>query len=392
MKDPMKPNVALLLFHCLSLALASTSRSSELFKVEPWMRNDVEFWTRIYSKYTLKQSVIHDTEYLDKIYEITTPRQAKARIAHWRQTLKDVAYKIASAQGLEPSAYPKFSKDEQKVIELWQDVQLPNGVKYLSAAGPDRMRSQLGQKERFFNALMDSGRYLSHMESMFATEGLPTELTRIPFVESSFQLHAKSSVGAVGVWQFMKPTALQFMRVDAIADEREDPIVSSRAAARLLKQNYALLKSWPLAIMAYNHGTGGVSRAVRAVGSNDFQMIWKHYLGPGFGFASRNFYFEFLAALEVERDPEKYFGRVDRAPTMSFSEVLLLDPLPVKTILETFGFDRDEFKLMNRGLTESVYSGARPIPSGFKIRVPMEATRFYERYREFQKERSHGKS
>src|ERR1700710_2447178 len=96
------------------------------------------------------------------------------------------------------------------------------------------------------------------MEEEFRRLGLPTELTRLPFVESSFNVNARSRVGASGVWQFMRRTAKPYMKVNKDVDERNDPIKSTLASSRVLKQNYMMLDSWPLALTGYNHGPYGV--------------------------------------------------------------------------------------------------------------------------------------
>ena len=89
------------------------------------------------------------------------------------------------------------------------------------------------------------------------------------------------------------------MRIDHIVDERMDPYTATYAAMSLLEYNYRILGTWPLALTAYNHGTGGMSRAVRDTGSNKIDDIIANYKGPSFGFASRNFYPQFLAVLDV---------------------------------------------------------------------------------------------
>jgi hypothetical protein len=87
-------------------------------------------------------------------------------------------------------------------------------------------------------------------------------------------------------------------------DERRDPIASTRAAARYLRVLHHRLKSWPLAISAYNHGPGGIVRAVHSAGSTDIGDIIRRHHSARFGFASRNFYAEFLAVLDAVRDGE----------------------------------------------------------------------------------------
>src|SRR5205814_10174091 len=96
-------------------------------------------------------------------------------------------------------------------------------------------------------------------------------------VKSSFDVKAQLCVGAVGIWQFMTDTGKKFLRISDALDERRDPLASTRAAARLLKENYKLLGSWPLAITAYNHGTEGIFGAISAVGSLNLVYMLQRY-------------------------------------------------------------------------------------------------------------------
>jgi LysM repeat protein len=101
-----------------------------------------------------------------------------------------------------------------------------------------------------------------------------------------------------------------YMTVSRKVDERLNPDKATRAAARLLRDNYAALGSWPLAITAYNHGRGGMMRAQSEVGSSEITKIIDEYDGPLFGYASMNFYSEFLAAVEVYNNYQNYFGQL----------------------------------------------------------------------------------
>ena len=101
------------------------------------------------------------------------------------------------------------------------------------------------------------------------------------------------------------------MRVRRGLDERRDPIRSSKAAAQLLEQNYKILRSWPLAITAYNHGIGGLSKARKTKGSEE--AIFSDYSTRRFKFASRNFYSEFLAARHVANNCAQYFGLTEES-------------------------------------------------------------------------------
>jgi len=90
-------------------------------------------------------------------------------------------------------------------------------------------------------------------------------------------VHAYSKYGAAGVWQFMRGTGKRFMQVDYVIDERLDPITATDAAARLLRENYGMLGTWPLALTAYNHGGAGMKRAVNKLGTSRIDVIVERY-------------------------------------------------------------------------------------------------------------------
>ena len=174
----------------------------------------------------------------------------------------------------------------------------------------ERVKAQRGIKERTAAGIKRSGRYIAQIQQIFRERGLPPELTYLPIVESSYDIGARSSVGAVGVWQFMPRTGREYMRVGAGIDERRDPLESSRAAASYLKQAYDYLGSWPLAITSYNFGQAGMARAVAEVGSDNLVDLIQQYNHPYWGFPPKQFYAEFLAAVEIGSNPSEYFSRL----------------------------------------------------------------------------------
>jgi membrane-bound lytic murein transglycosylase D len=127
------------------------------------------------------------------------------------------------------------------------------------------VRVQTGQRNFFAEGLQTAPRYLGVMEEIFAKHRLPVELTRLPLVESSFNKHAKSKVGAAGIWQFMENTGRKKkLIINDEIDERKSPSKATDAAAWLLKENHMILgRSWELAVTAWNHGPGGVKRLPR---------------------------------------------------------------------------------------------------------------------------------
>ena len=109
-------------------------------------------------------------------------------------------------------------------------------------------------------------------------EGMPTELQYLPVIESAINPNAVSRAGAVGLWQFMPATAQGLgMEVNSLVDERRDPRLSSRNAARYLKQLYGIYNDWSLAIAAYNCGPGNVNKALRRAGGEGKKDFWEIY-------------------------------------------------------------------------------------------------------------------
>ncbi|MEK7783493.1 MAG: transglycosylase SLT domain-containing protein, partial [Candidatus Binatota bacterium] len=232
----------------------------------------------------------------------------------------------------------------------------------------NRVRVQRGVKERFASGLKLSRRYLGQMQRILLEEGLPTDLAYLPLVESSFDIHARSRAGALGMWQFMPSTGRQFLRIGPALDERKDPVESTRAAARFLKQNYEILGNWPLAITAYNHGREGMLRAIAEVGSRDLMEIIRRYQSPSFGFASKSFYAEFLAALEVAKKSEDFFPSLEYHPPFPLEEVEMERPVSIAALLKPTDIARNEFLEWNPALSPKV----RDIPKGYRVKVPPE--------------------
>ena len=164
-------------------------------------------------------------------------------------------------------------------------------------------------KSDFERGITRSGRYVESFQKIMEDHDAPATLALLPLVESSYE-NATSSAAAVGVWQFTRATSRDYLLVSRRVDERLDPVKSAHAAAKLLKDNYDALGSWPLAITAYNHGRGGMLRAKAEHGS-DLPAIINEYRSPLFGYASMNFYAEFLAAIDVYEHRQEYFGPLE---------------------------------------------------------------------------------
>jgi len=131
-----------------------------------------------------------------------------------------------------------------------------------------------------------------------------------------------------------------------------------------------VLKSWPLAITAYNHGLSGVRRAVRETGTDDIGEIVRQYRGSRFGFASRNFYAAFLAAADITRNSEAYFGILERHHPDSYWIVKLPVYLPLSALTEQLELDAGVMRALNPALQRSVWKGRKYVPKAYHLRLP----------------------
>ena len=370
------------------LVVVSSARGEEKevqnphFPIPKALRPQVDFWKKVFAVYSRYQVVIHDTETM-QIYRVLDFRrlrddeeldeatvsqikqdQTKLEMAQIRSTLTRLQ---GCVDGLE--SCDALDPEEKKIWNMFKgnsDVD-----RFRAAASEDRLRTQTGVKERFREGVQNSRRYIKAMEEIFTREGVPVELTRLPLVESSFNLSATSKVGAAGIWQFMPTTGrIYSMQVNNMVDERRDPLIATEAAARFLKSNYERLGAWPLAITAYNHGPGGVAAAIDTVGSRDIGDIVRSYRGKNFGFASRNFYTEFLAALDIERNHAKHFGTIEMDAPIAYDEISVESSLSLSRAAEFAGADIDEVRRLNPALGSAIREGSSSIPQGYQLRLP----------------------
>jgi len=328
------------------------------------LESRVNFWKKVYTQYSTHHAVIHDEDNLDIIYGVVylgekslssraRHRKLKPHIRKFQKTLRKLA-RIKNRVNLTP--------EEERILNL---------VKKNFIKASRNIRSQLGQSDRFEEGLRKSGLYMKEIKRIFKEVGVPEELAALPHVESSFQLGAYSSAGAAGVWQFTRSTGRRYMKVGYEVDERRDPIVSAYAAARLLKFNYEQLDSWPLAITAYNHGANGMKRAKRRHG-DDIVKVIDNYRSRTFGFASKNFFSEFMAALEVSQHPQKYFPGIVMYQPFQFSEIPIEDYVHISTLEKHFEMSREEIAEYNPSLRRPVISGKKRIPKNYLFKVPID--------------------
>jgi membrane-bound lytic murein transglycosylase D len=350
-------------------AAAASSPGPDPFAPVPELVRDVEFWKRIYAEVGTAGGLLHDDRHLDVIYEVMAFPPGLSSAARARIVDDAKAKYSAILRTLADGRREDLSGEEQRVLALWGGRATADAL--ANAIG--RLRFQLGQSDRFREGLVRSGTWEEHVATTLEAQGLPPEIAALPHVESSFNPLAGSKVGAAGLWQFMPSTGRRWLRVDNVVDERYDPYRATVAAAQLLSLNYSILGTWPLALTAYNHGAAGMRRAKELMGTDDIVTILRYYQSPSFGFASRNFYVSFLAALDVDRNYATYFGSLERNPPEEFRTVRLPDYVPIAALERRLQVDRERLRALNLALRPAVWEGKRLVPRGYELRVPGRA-------------------
>jgi membrane-bound lytic murein transglycosylase D len=363
-REYMKYLLCVLSF-CL-LAASAASAAPENFPRPGALEHDIEFWKRIYSEVGTDAGLLHDSRDLSVVYEVvkiptglsnrSRERHTEKRRKHYRTIL------LALAKGKRSG----LSREEKRVLGLFEGGVSNESLRQSAA----RLRFQLGQANKFRAGVIRSGAYKPHILEILGEMGLPPEIAHLPHVESSYTPTVYSRVGAAGLWQFTRSTGRRFMQVDHVIDERLDPYRASLAAARLLEQNYRVTGSWPLAITAYNHGASGMRRAARKLGTKDIVKIVRKYRSRTFGFASRNFYVEFLAANAVASNAEFYFGPLVLDRPVVFETIDLPFYASPKQLASAIGVDVKTLRQANPSLRSTVWQEAKYVPKGFKLQVP----------------------
>ena len=268
------------------------------FHLSPSLEEDVRFWIDVFTRYALDEAIVHDREHPSRVFAVVslrTGRTSELDAVRHRYRALTAALRTASTQDL------------TRILAPFGPPLAPRWI----AEASERIRVQPGQREVFRDSLLRSQRYLPMLRRVLAAASVPVELAYLPHVESSFEVDATSRAGAIGLWQLMPETARELLlRVDDKVDERRQPYKATAAAATYLRSAYDRLQSWPLAITSYNYGLNGTMRAVDATGSRHLADILAQHSSPSFGFASRNFYAQFLAAVHVAENEDWYFPEI----------------------------------------------------------------------------------
>jgi membrane-bound lytic murein transglycosylase D len=209
--------------------------------------------------------------------------------------------------------------------------------------------------------------YLPIVQEIFRSHGVPEELAYVAMIESGFKLQAVSPANAVGPWQFMTHTAKRYgLRIDCWVDERMDIVKSTHAAARHFKDLMRDFGSWPLALAAYNAGTGRVARAVNNTESADF---WDLSVSSSLQWETKNYVPKFMAALLIARDPASYGFRAPEVLPVSFAEVAFPENVYLEDIARWANCPPDVIRELNPHLIRGV---TPPWEKNCTVKIPAD--------------------
>ena len=213
-------------------------------------------------------------------------------------------------------------------------------------------------------------KYAPMISETLEAEGLPSDLIYVAMIESGFSPWARSSAGAVGMWQFIRGTGRDMgLRIDAYVDERRDPIKATLAAARYLEYLHDKFGSWPLALAGYNGGPGLVAKTINKYNSNNYWFISRH---KGMYDQTRRYVPKVVAAGIVCKNADIFdLDILEAEPEWSFDIVQIPPRTRLSVVAEAADTDVDTLEDLNPELLRGV------VPPGeekYPLRIPEGAT------------------
>jgi len=347
------------------------SRVSSHFPRPVELTDAIHFWRQVFGDWRAHQIVLHDDTHLGVIYDmIEITGYIGGRLSAEQQAIVDQHKKrlIHQLNDLEYLLH-KRTKLTTELQNLYTLITRKAGLKAIHDAA-QRVRVQRGMKESFQTGLKASSQYNAKMREVFHEHSLPEELAHLPHVESAFTTTARSPAGAVGVWQFMPITGKRYLRIDKSMDERYDPILATHGSAKYLAYAYNKLGDWGLAVTSYNYGLSGMLRARQEHGK-DIARIVKEYDGGSFGFASRNYYAEFLAVCDIMADLSRHFPEnIDYQPPPSVKRIVITQEMTSGEIAKKYHVYYKKLAELNPSWTKGASEGRIALPANTVVWLP----------------------
>ncbi len=223
---------------------------------------------------------------------------------------------------------------------------------------------------KFFKRWLErSARWFPMMKRIAKEEGMPEEIIYLSMIESALNPNAVSPSKAVGLWQFMRPTASDFnLSVNSWVDERRDPEKSTRAAMRYLRFLYNEFGDWHLALAAYNCGPNGALRRALAKAKSENSTFWD--IRESLPRETRNYVPLYIATTLITLNPENYGFTTDDLqyePEYKYEVCTINESVSMKSLAKCAELSVEELRMLN---TELVSICTPPDGGSYNLRVP----------------------
>jgi len=269
-----------------------------------------------------------------------------------------------------PAGDPRLAlKAESELISVPHDLPLAvndSVLQYLSFFTTEHGRAIVS------HGLERSGRYSDMIRRVLKEEGVPQDLIYLAQAESAFLPDSVSSAGARGIWQFMPYTGEEYdLNRSYWVDNRSDPEMATRAAARQLRDLYEMFGDWYLVMAAYNSGPLTVARAVERTGYADFWDLQRLHALPK---QTQNYVPIIIALALVAKDPALYGVQFNADKPPQVETVRLEHPVSLNLAADATGADLDDLRLLNPELLR----GVTPDQPGFELNLPAGTAKNFE--------------
>jgi len=276
--------------------------------------------------------------HLDSLWEeyqsFTQAQKDSSDIADVFHRIDQIADSLEEADTTEVLIPDIINQHHMMRIPLVLNRQVESAIKYFTTTRRGR---------RVFSVwLKRAGRYEKLIRSILREEGVPEELFYLAMIESGLNPNARSYARAVGIWQFIGSTGRAYgLRYSWWYDERRDPVKSTRAAARHLKDLYDRFGDWYLALAGYNFSPRKIEYRLRRYNVSGYWDL------PRLPRQTRNYVPTFIAAAIIAKDPQKYGFNVTPDPPLEFDTVMVRETVDLNVVAQCVGSTFSTIKSLN---------------------------------------------